>query len=219
MQLLAYLPLVSLFTRATTGLQLPQYDIPTELFELFGNGNDSPPTVASTASLLTAAPSARNGTASTASTASASGSASCYYPATFTLNNFTTWLPANNASLSYVSFQYVDRGTLITTACAYNATSRSLTAGTGLADRYACDDHAISFIWQKGTITVIETTCPGQTVTKFEASGSIIPTNLKCTVTNSSGDSCQGQSQGTLCLSSMPLSANFTSQEPSPLQN
>ncbi|CAK7269403.1 hypothetical protein SEPCBS119000_003550 [Sporothrix epigloea] len=184
-----YLSLLSLLATATTGLQL-QYDIPAELLELFGTGSGSPSAVASTASLPSASPSVRNDSASTASTATSSALASCYYPATFTLSNFTTWLPAMNASLSYVSFQYLDRGTLISTSCAYNATSRSLTAGTELAPRI-----------------------------KFEASGSIVLTGLKCMSTNSSDGSCLGQSQGTLCSSAASLSANFTSQEPSPLQN
>ncbi|CAK7203477.1 hypothetical protein SEUCBS139899_006211 [Sporothrix eucalyptigena] len=218
MHLLAHLPFLSLFATATTGLQLLQYDIPDELLALFGAGNPDP--VSSSASAVSASTSfVPSGTAYASSSSTTSSSDSCYYPATFTLNNFTTWSPATNTSLSYVSFKYVDSGTKITTPCAYNATSKSLTAGTGLADRYACDDSTISFIWLKGKLTAIETTCPGQTATKFEASGSLIPTGLKCAQTNGTDDVGLGQGQGTLCFSSRPFSANFTSQEPSPLQN
>ncbi|CAK7243080.1 MAG: hypothetical protein STHCBS139747_004588 [Sporothrix thermara] len=204
MQLFTHLSLLSLLATATTGLQLLQYDIPAELLELFGPGNPDPVAAA------------LSGSSSSMSTAAA---AACYYPATFTLSNFKSWSPTANASLSYVSFQYSDNGTHITTSCAYNATSRSLTAGTGLADRYACDDDVVSFIWQKGKITAIETTCPGQTATKFEASGSVLPTGLKCAQTNGTDAVGLGWGPGTLCVSSRPLSANFTSQQPSPLQD
>ncbi|KAL1903095.1 hypothetical protein Sste5346_000379 [Sporothrix stenoceras] len=224
MQLLAHLPLISLLATAANGLQLLQYDIPDELLALFGPGN--PDSVSSSSAAVpigtgsaSSASSASSGSAGSSTPSSSSSSASCFYPATFTLNNFTTWSPATNASRSYVSFNYVDSGTKITTACEYNSSSTSLTAGTELAARYACDDSTISFIWQKGKLTAIETTCPGQTATKFEASGSILPTGLQCSKTNGTDDTGLGQGSGTICLASGPLSANFTSQEPSPVQN
>lgn len=164
MQLLAHLHLVALLATAANGLQLLQYDLPDELLSLFGPGNPDPVS-SSSASVPTSTGTASSGSSgsSPSSSSSSSSSSSCYYPATFTLNNFTTWSLATNASQSYVSFNYVDSGTKITTPCAYNASSQSLTAGTSLAARYACDDSTVSFIWQKGKITAIETTCPGQT--------------------------------------------------------
>lgn len=169
MQLLAHIPLLSLLATAANGLKLLQYDLPDELIALFGPGNTDPVASSSAPAPVSTSAPAPSGTGSTSSSSSSSSasssssSSSCYYPATFILNNFTTWSPATNASQSYVSFLYVDSGTKITTPCSYNATSQSQTAGTSLAARYACDDEVISFIWQKGKITAIETTCPGQT--------------------------------------------------------
>ncbi|KIH88490.1 hypothetical protein SPBR_07788 [Sporothrix brasiliensis 5110] len=218
MQLLAHLPLLSLLATAANGLQLLQYDIPDELLALFGAGNPDPVASASAAA-PTGTGSAFSSSSHSSAPSSSSSSSSCYYPATFTLDNLTTWSPAANTSQSYVSFLYIDSGTKITTPCSYNASSQSLTVGTSLTPRYACDDSTVSFIWQKGKITAIEATCPGQTATKFEASGSLVPRGLQCSKTNSTDDTGLSQGAGTICVASGSLSGNFTSQEPSPLQN
>ena len=89
--------------------------------------------------------------------------ASCKLPEGFLVKNFQAWTPArgNNAS-STVQFGYADNSTSIQTSCRYNSTSPNV-GKPGLASRYACDDPLVEFIWNNGTLTVIETACPGKT--------------------------------------------------------
>jgi hypothetical protein len=88
---------------------------------------------------------------------------SCTYPEGFEIQNFTTWTPApqNNAS-STIDFGFFDKSTDIQTPCHYNSTSKNV-GRPGLAARYACDNQIVEFIWQNGTLTLIETACPGAT--------------------------------------------------------
>ncbi|OAA64454.1 hypothetical protein SPI_03101 [Niveomyces insectorum RCEF 264] len=209
MQLLARPVLLAGLLLASVGAaQLAQlahlaYELPAELLALAtGSGG-------TTASTTTAAAAA----AATSNTAAA-----CFYPANFTLDQFTTWTPAANTSQSYVSFVFRDDGTRIRTPCVYNATSPSLTAGTSLAARYACGDPVVAFIWQKNEATLIEATCPGQTATHFEAAGSVRPGTFACTATDAAWSTELGAGPGLLCTATAPMTANFTSQEPSPLQ-
>lgn len=86
----------------------------------------------------------------------------CTYPEAFEIQKFGTWKPAagNNAS-STIYFGYVDKDTNIQTSCEYNSTSANV-AKPGYTPRYACDNPAVVFIWQNGTLTMIERACPGQ---------------------------------------------------------
>jgi hypothetical protein len=87
----------------------------------------------------------------------------CTYPEGFEIQNFTTWTPAtgSNAS-STIDFGYVDKSTSLQTSCHYNATSANV-GKPGLAARYACDNAIVEFIWQNGTLTIVETACPADT--------------------------------------------------------
>jgi hypothetical protein len=87
----------------------------------------------------------------------------CTYPEEFEILNFTSWTPApgSNAS-STIDFGYVDKSTNLQTSCHYNATSQNV-ARPQLTPRYACDNAVVQFIWQNGTLTMIETACPGST--------------------------------------------------------
>lgn len=167
---------------------------------------------------------------------SAVAAGSCAYPAQYTLTHVTTFAPNFNSSASYVSFAYADAATDIQTTCSYNETSTSLTAGTGLAPRYACDDAVVSFIWSPlassnsslraatayGKLTLIEQTCPGETTTTFESTGSVEATSLRCTKINGANATAATElstgSAGVLCSAVGSLVGNFTSLQPSPLQ-
>ncbi|KAH8905600.1 hypothetical protein BR93DRAFT_929867 [Coniochaeta sp. PMI_546] len=80
----------------------------------------------------------------------------CIYPEGFEIQNFTTWTPApgSNAS-STIDFGYFDKSTSLQTSCHYNATSPNV-GKPGLTARYACDNAIVEFIWQNGTLTMIE---------------------------------------------------------------
>ena len=86
---------------------------------------------------------------------------SCVYPESpYEIQNFTIWTPApgSNASMT-IDFGYVDESTNIETSCHYNATSKNV-ARPQLTPRYACDNSVVEFIWQNGTLTMIEAACP-----------------------------------------------------------
>ncbi len=169
-----------------------------------------------------------------------SESAGCVYPGNFTVEQVTTWAPASSGNASadpYISFTYSDPATNIATFCAYNATSKSLTAGRGLAPRYACESDIVSFIWQKNLISIAETTCPEinrlispslprpyfsslhaanpHRKPRIIVSGSVQPPTLACS--NTSADAAVGKSGGTICKGSGPVAGIFSSLEPDPL--
>lgn len=146
--------------------------------------------------------------AAAAQSESTSDSASCTYPDAYTIFNFHS-TSITNSTDSYISFTYTDYDTDIISTCIYNASSVSLTTGTSLAPRYACNDNDVSFIWQSGKLNMIEVACPGETTTVWQAYGSVIPAehNLRCTTDNTT--------LITSCAALVPFSANFTSLEPS----
>jgi len=137
----------------------------------------------------------------------------CTYPEAFDIQNFTTWTsaPGSNAS-STVDFGYFDKSTNLQTSCHYNATSPNV-GKPGLASRYACDNAIVEFIWQNGTLTMIETACPSNTGSeRWEAAGTAKPV-LDCAAT-----SCgYTYGDGKKCTAVITdIQANFTSLEPSP---
>lgn len=87
----------------------------------------------------------------------------CTYPEAFEIQNFTTWTPApgSNASAT-IDFGYLDTSTSLQTSCHYNATSPNV-GNPNLTPRYACDNANVEFIWQNGTLTIIEAACPEDT--------------------------------------------------------
>ena len=84
----------------------------------------------------------------------------CYMPLNFSVFGLEIWLPsANNPNNFTADFEYIDYGTNITTPCRRNATSPNV-GGDGHAERWACDIPFVEFIWQNGTLTIIEKACP-----------------------------------------------------------
>jgi hypothetical protein len=85
---------------------------------------------------------------------------SCIMPESFVVQNFQIWTPApgNNRS-EIINFGYADNSTSITTQCHFNGSSVNV-GPQGLAPRYACDDKTVEFIWQNGTLTLVEKACP-----------------------------------------------------------
>jgi hypothetical protein len=89
----------------------------------------------------------------------------CVYPEEFVVKNFQIWTPAtgNNRS-AVINFDYTDDSVMpaIETKCHFNETSANVGA-EGLAPRYACDNSLVEFIWQNGSLTMIERACPLET--------------------------------------------------------
>ncbi|KAK0657115.1 hypothetical protein B0T16DRAFT_52368 [Cercophora newfieldiana] len=133
----------------------------------------------------------------------------CYMPLNFSVIGLELWLPGpNNTNNFTADFQYIDLGTKITTSCHRNATSPNV-GGEGHAERWACDVPTVEFIWQEGTLTVIEKTCTAN----FEAAGSVEP-RFNCASTAApwwpSGD-------GLFCKAlDEQMNGNFTSLQPPP---
>jgi hypothetical protein len=84
----------------------------------------------------------------------------CVYPDEFVVKNFQVWTPGtgNNRS-ALISFEYSDESTHLSTRCNYNNTSVNV-GPEGLAPRWACDLGWIEFLWQGGTLTLVEKACP-----------------------------------------------------------
>jgi hypothetical protein len=84
----------------------------------------------------------------------------CILPAEFVVKNFQVWTPAagNNRS-TFINFDYSDQDTWIDTKCHFNETSVNV-GPKGLAPRYPCDTNLVEFMWQNGTLTMIERACP-----------------------------------------------------------
>lgn len=84
----------------------------------------------------------------------------CILPQSFAVHNFQIWSPAadNNRS-AIIDFGYSDKSTSIETSCHYNSTSANV-GPQGLDPRYACDNGVVEFMWQNGTLVLIEKACP-----------------------------------------------------------
>jgi hypothetical protein len=84
----------------------------------------------------------------------------CTLPEGFEVQNFQIWTPApGNNRTSVINFGYRDNSTSIVTACHFNQTSVNV-GPAGLTPRYACDNKIVEFIWQNGTLTLVEKACP-----------------------------------------------------------
>jgi len=84
----------------------------------------------------------------------------CYFPLNFTVFGLEVWLPSSSNPNNFTAdFEYMDSGTGISTPCHRNATSPNV-GGDGHAERWACDNIFVEFIWQNGTLTIVEKACP-----------------------------------------------------------
>jgi hypothetical protein len=85
----------------------------------------------------------------------------CIFPKGFVIQGFQIWSPtkANNHTTTVIDFHYSDYSTKIETGCHYNSTSVNV-GPEGLVARYACNNAIVQFIWQNGTLTLIERACP-----------------------------------------------------------
>ncbi|KAK4230554.1 Alpha/Beta hydrolase protein [Podospora fimiseda] len=98
-------------------------------------------------------------------------------PESFAVQNLILWTPAaDNPIKGIISFQYTNNGTGIDTPCHYNATSVNV-GPDGLAERYACDNTVVQFIWQSqvgtnGSLTMIEKACPNSDIQQQPISSS-----------------------------------------------
>ncbi|GKT83017.1 hypothetical protein Ct61P_00867 [Colletotrichum tofieldiae] len=76
------------------------------------------------------------------------------------IQNFAAESPDSGQTVESLNFNFNDDSTVLSTPCHLNASSVPV-AGDGRTARYACDDARVQFIWQNGTVTVIEKVCPG----------------------------------------------------------
>ncbi|KAK1503216.1 hypothetical protein CTAM01_04528 [Colletotrichum tamarilloi] len=94
----------------------------------------------------------------------------CNLPDDFQIQNFTAE-SADGKTADSLDFTFNDDSTVLNTQCHLNASSVPV-SGDGRTPRYACDNASVQFIWQNGTITVIEKVCPGDDgAADYEASG------------------------------------------------
>jgi hypothetical protein len=85
----------------------------------------------------------------------------CEYPDKFNVDGYQIWTPyaGNNRSM-FFNFRYLGEITPhIDTQCRYNGSSVNV-APAGYPARYACNNNWIHFMWDNGTLTVIEKVCP-----------------------------------------------------------
>lgn len=95
----------------------------------------------------------------------------CTYPEGYEIQNFQTFTPtAGNSTTADISFSFHDKDTNIQTSCQRNSTSKNV-GKPDLTARYACDNTIVEFIWQRETLTMIETACPGNTGYDLQPSG------------------------------------------------
>lgn len=86
---------------------------------------------------------------------------SCVFPEGYVIDQFTSWTPsASNNRSSFFGFGYTDQNTSVSTTCEWNSTSKAVIPG-GASPRYACDNPLVEFIWENGTIDLIEKICVG----------------------------------------------------------
>lgn len=87
----------------------------------------------------------------------------CTLPKKFLVRAVVLWTPASNNKRSETfDFWYTNNGTSIDTMCHYNSTSVNV-GPKGSTERYACENGNVEFIWERGTLTLIEKACPGST--------------------------------------------------------
>jgi hypothetical protein len=84
----------------------------------------------------------------------------CVLPDDFDIQNFTAQSSDGGNVLQSFDFGFLDDSTNITTPCHFNSTSKPI-GDPGRTPRFACDDSVVQFIWQNGTLTIIEGVCPG----------------------------------------------------------
>ncbi|KAL2883827.1 hypothetical protein SGCOL_000976 [Colletotrichum sp. CLE4] len=94
----------------------------------------------------------------------------CNLPDDFQIQNFAAE-SADGKTADSLDFTFNDDSTILNTQCHLNASSVPV-PGDGRTPRYACDNASVQFIWQNGTMTVIEKVCPGDDgAADYEASG------------------------------------------------
>ncbi|GKT41874.1 uncharacterized protein ColSpa_02055 [Colletotrichum spaethianum] len=101
-------------------------------------------------------------------------SSDCTLPDDFQIQNFAAESPDGGQTVESLNFNFNDDSAILSTPCQLNASSVPVTSD-GRTPRYACDDARVQFIWQNGTITVIEKVCPGDDgAADYEASGTAV---------------------------------------------
>ncbi|KAJ0166740.1 hypothetical protein CTA2_6067 [Colletotrichum tanaceti] len=124
-------------------------------------------------------------------------STDCTLPDDFQIQNFTAESPDGGQTLDSLAFSFNDDSTLLGTLCHLDASSIPV-AGDGRTARYACDDTRVQFIWQNGTITVIEKVCPGDDgAADYEASGTAaVPVVCDGAAGNGTGNAARHRRSG-----------------------
>ncbi|KAL2260665.1 hypothetical protein VTK26DRAFT_5268 [Humicola hyalothermophila] len=137
----------------------------------------------------------------------------CTLPKKFMVRAFVVWTPApgNDGGTTTLDFGYADNGTSIDTQCHYNSSSANV-GPKGSAARYACENRNVEFIWQRGSLTLIERACPGSAAGNLEAASSITPDLGYCLQTEA--NSTRGE--GTACFDFRFHDGSFFSLQPAP---
>ncbi|KAK7755248.1 hypothetical protein SLS62_002753 [Diatrype stigma] len=87
--------------------------------------------------------------------------AGCIFPGEFEVSDFTTYTDFLDSTKNTTSFHYSDVDTGIDTSCQHNSTSTPISSGA--AQRWACDNANVEFIYQTTSgvagLTILEKAC------------------------------------------------------------
>lgn len=87
-------------------------------------------------------------------------STNCNLPDDFQIQTFAAESQDGGQTVDSLDFTFNDDSTILNTPCHLNSSSVPVPSD-GRTARYACDNPLVQFIWQNGTITIIEKVCPG----------------------------------------------------------
>ncbi|KAM0329886.1 hypothetical protein ACHAQA_004051 [Verticillium albo-atrum] len=138
----------------------------------------------------------------------------CQLPDEFSIQNFVAESANGGKALDSFEFGFVDDSTVVDTSCFFNSTSEAVN-NDGRTPRYACNDARVNFIWQNGSLTLIEGVCPGEDgAADYEASGTA-PVKLTCNGSNSTVVRNEtGAGQSNCKADSTDIQAKFFSIQP-----
>lgn len=83
----------------------------------------------------------------------------CDLPAEFSVTGFTGTSEDGGETFESFEFGFSDADTGIDTLCQFNSSSDPIVIG-GRTPRFACNDGTVQFIFQDGSLTMVERACP-----------------------------------------------------------
>ncbi|PNH37848.1 hypothetical protein VD0004_g8955 [Verticillium dahliae] len=140
----------------------------------------------------------------------------CQLPDEFSIQNFVADSADGGKTLDSYEFGFFDDSTTVDTSCLFNSTSKAVN-NDGRTPRYSCNDARVNFIWQNGSLTLIEGVCAGEDgAADYEASGTA-PVAITCTGGNGTTANNATATAASNCKAdSADIQAKFFSIQPAP---